>query len=220
MADDATKTTDDTTTSKDDSGKTTDESKSESSSDTWQAPKSQAELDAIIKDRLARERGKYKDYDDLKRKAGEYDKLADSQKSDMERLTGDRDNWKSQAEQHSAKALKALRKSAVVAEAARQGAANPSLIFSLVDQDSLEVDGDDNVSGVTEAVKALLDNEPYLRGSKVKNMNPNDVDGGTRTDGSGTPGTFTRTQIRDPNFYRQHEKEILAAQKAGLILNE
>ncbi len=48
----------------------------------------QAELDGIVNDRLTRERKKYDGFDDLKRKAGEFDKLADAQKSESERLTG------------------------------------------------------------------------------------------------------------------------------------
>lgn len=196
------------------------DNKGDQGTPTWNPPKDQAEFDRIINERLARERGKYKDYNDLKTKASKFDELDAANKSDLEKLTGDRDNWKSQAEANGAKALRALRRSAVVAEAARQGAANPSLVFSLVNESSLEVDDEDNVSGVEEAVKTLLEKEPYLKGSKVKLMNAGDVDGGTRSDGAGTPGTFTRKQIRDPAFFEKHQKEILAAQKAGLITDE
>jgi uncharacterized membrane protein YqiK len=192
----------------------------QSNTSTYTAPKDQAELDRIINERLARERNKYKDYNDLKTKASKFDELTEAQKSELEKATGERDTWKSTAEANNAKALRALRKSAVVAEAAKQGAANPNLVFSLVNESSLEVDDDDNVSGVAEAVKSLLDNEPYLKGTKVNRMNGSDVDGGTRTGGDGTPGTFTRTQIRNPEFYQKHKKEILAAQKAGLITDE
>jgi len=46
----------------------------------------QAELDAIIADRLKREREKYKDYADLKKAADEYQRLRESQMSDQEKL--------------------------------------------------------------------------------------------------------------------------------------
>jgi hypothetical protein len=46
---------------------------------------SQADVDRIVADRITRERGKFKDYDDLKNKAGEFDKLQDSQKSELQR---------------------------------------------------------------------------------------------------------------------------------------
>lgn len=46
---------------------------------------SQEELDRIIGERLGRERQKYGDYEDLKKRAGEYDKLKASQMSDLEK---------------------------------------------------------------------------------------------------------------------------------------
>lgn len=46
----------------------------------------QAELDAIIADRLKREREKYKDYAELKKMAEEYQKLKEAQMSETEKL--------------------------------------------------------------------------------------------------------------------------------------
>lgn len=46
----------------------------------------QAELEAIIADRLKREREKYKDYAELKKAAEEYQKLKESQMSEQEKL--------------------------------------------------------------------------------------------------------------------------------------
>ena len=48
-------------------------------------PATQADLDRIIADRLSRERARYADYDDLKTKAGEYDKVQDAAKSDLQK---------------------------------------------------------------------------------------------------------------------------------------
>jgi hypothetical protein len=45
----------------------------------------QAEVDKIVADRVARERKKFADYDTLKKKASEYDKFQDSQKTELER---------------------------------------------------------------------------------------------------------------------------------------
>lgn len=46
----------------------------------------QAELDQVVADRLARERRKFGDYDDLKKKATEYDKVEDAKKTELEKL--------------------------------------------------------------------------------------------------------------------------------------
>lgn len=48
-------------------------------------PASQADLDRIIADRVSRERAKYADYDDVKAKAAEHDKLVDAQKTEAEK---------------------------------------------------------------------------------------------------------------------------------------
>lgn len=46
---------------------------------------SQAEVDKIVADRVARERKKFADYEDLKKKASEYDKLQESQKTELQK---------------------------------------------------------------------------------------------------------------------------------------
>lgn len=46
----------------------------------------QAEVDKIVADRVKRERSKFSDYDDLKKKAGAYDKLQEDQKSETQKL--------------------------------------------------------------------------------------------------------------------------------------
>jgi hypothetical protein len=49
----------------------------------------QEQVDALIADRLARASKKYEGFDDLRKKAEEFDKLTDAQKSAEERLTGE-----------------------------------------------------------------------------------------------------------------------------------
>lgn len=48
----------------------------------------QPELEAILGDRLARERAKFADYEDLKGKASKYDEYQASQQTDLEKLQG------------------------------------------------------------------------------------------------------------------------------------
>jgi hypothetical protein len=47
----------------------------------------QAELDAIVKERLRREREKHADYDQLKAKAAKYDEAEEAAKSDLQKAT-------------------------------------------------------------------------------------------------------------------------------------
>lgn len=48
----------------------------------------QADVDRIVADRLAREKGKFADYDDVKAKAAQYDEYQASQQTDLEKLQG------------------------------------------------------------------------------------------------------------------------------------
>lgn len=48
-------------------------------------PETQADLDRIIGDRLARQKAQYGDYAELKTKAAEFDRLADAQKSELQK---------------------------------------------------------------------------------------------------------------------------------------
>lgn len=47
----------------------------------------QSELDAIVKDRLAREKGKYADYEELKAKATKFDEAEEANKSELQKAT-------------------------------------------------------------------------------------------------------------------------------------
>jgi predicted nucleic acid-binding Zn-ribbon protein len=47
----------------------------------------QAELDAVVKDRLKREREKYSDYEDLKAKAAKFDEAEEANKTELQKAT-------------------------------------------------------------------------------------------------------------------------------------
>lgn len=58
----------------------------------------QAEMDAIISDRLKRERAKYADYSELQAKAAKYDEAEEANKSELQKAVEERDALKSQLE--------------------------------------------------------------------------------------------------------------------------
>jgi hypothetical protein len=66
----------------------------------------QEELDRIVGERVQRERSKYTDYDAIKQKASKFDELDQANKSDVERVTGERDQFKTQAETAAAESLR------------------------------------------------------------------------------------------------------------------
>ena len=67
----------------------------------------QAEMDAIIGDRLKRERAKYADYEDVKAKAAQFDAAQEAAKTDLERAVEERDSLKARLEQLEAERTRA-----------------------------------------------------------------------------------------------------------------
>lgn len=54
----------------------------------------QDQLDKVVGERLARERDKFADYEDVKAKAARLDEIENEKRSDVEKLTGERDTLK------------------------------------------------------------------------------------------------------------------------------
>jgi hypothetical protein len=117
----------------------------------------QADLDRIVQERLGRERDKYKDYDDLKATAGEYKKLQDAQKSELDKAKEAAETAKREGAAALETANQRLLRAAFVAESAKAGVKNPEDAYLLADKAGVKIDEHGNVAGVAEAVKALVD---------------------------------------------------------------
>ena len=92
----------------------------------------QSEMDAIIGDRLKRERAKYADYEELRAKAEQYDAAQDAAKSDYEKAVEERDSLKAQ--------LDALQAEKSHAEAVAKAAAEHGVDAALLSRMSGDVD--------------------------------------------------------------------------------
>lgn len=151
--------------------------------------KTQAEVDAIVRDRLARERSKYTDYDELKAKAAKLDELEAASQSELEREKAARER----AEAEKAKALETanvrLVNAAILAEAAKNNVKSPELLMGALDKSAMTVGDDGQVTGVEDAVKAALDKYPELVG---KTTATGSADQGAR---GGGPDAITREQL-------------------------
>ena len=84
----------------------------------------QAEMDAIIGDRLKRERAKYADYEDVKAKAQQFDAAQEAAKTDLEKVVEERDRLKAQVEQWESERVRAEQ----VAKAAAEHGVDPALL--------------------------------------------------------------------------------------------
>ncbi|MDR2372924.1 MAG: DUF4355 domain-containing protein, partial [Bifidobacteriaceae bacterium] len=84
----------------------------------WSAPGSQEELDRIISERLARERAKFGDYEDLKAKAAKWEEAEDAAKSEAQRAIERAEKAEAALKDREAKdALAALRAEVAAAKA-------------------------------------------------------------------------------------------------------
>lgn len=169
----------------------------------------QEELDRVLADRLKREREKYGDYEELKAKADRLKELEDADKDELTRAQeriGELEQGKTDAEK---RAERILIRSAVLAEAAKQGAADPETVLALL-KDAGTVGGktpkviigdDDQVTGTQDAVTALLEAKKFLVGSR----RPGPGDGGARTT---APSEGDLSEVNDPAKVRELAKKL------------
>lgn len=116
----------------------------------------QEQLDAVINERLKREREKYADFDALKKKAGDFDALTAAQKTDLEKAN----DRALKAEQERDQAMKTSQERLIMAEfkaeAAKLDAKFPSDAYALADRSAVTIDAVGNVTGVDKAVEAIV----------------------------------------------------------------
>lgn len=139
----------------------------------------QEEFDAKIAERLARERKKFADYDDVKTKLAtleqaeeERKKAAMSEKERLESEKADAERKAQEAADERDKALTAANQRLVKAEfkalARELGIRTDALedAYKLADLAGVKVDDDGNVEGVKDVIEALVAAKPYLAEQK------------------------------------------------------
>ena len=139
----------------------------------------QQELDALIRDRLARDRqsrdGKYADYDDLKDKAEKYAEYEEAQKSELQKAQEAVEKANREREEGLARANERLIRAEFIAAASQLQVKHPADAFALADRSAIAVTEDGKVAGVKEAVEALVENGRLPLMGKPKAP---DLDGG------------------------------------------
>lgn len=138
---------------------------------------SQDELDRIVAERIARERKKFADYDDLKTKLTAFEQAEEERKkaemTEKERLEAEKAEAAKRAEEAEGKAQAALEaaNSRLIRSEFRLMARSDEFkirpdaldaALKLADLSAVKVDEDGNVSGVKEALEALIKSSPYL----------------------------------------------------------
>lgn len=171
---------------------------------------SQADFDRAIKHRvgeaLTKQKAQFGDYDDLKKKAAEFDQLQEAQKTELEKAQERATQLEQQAKESTARAQEALLRSAVVAEAARKNVVDPDAAFALLDRSSLQFDDNGNPINVAEAMDSLLQAKTYLVGGSRGS-----ADLGARNGATG-PAQITADQIKGMS-----PEAVLKAEQEGLL---
>lgn len=145
----------------------------------------QAELDKIVSDRLKRQAAQYSGHEDLKKKAAEYDKLQEAQKTALQKEQERAEAAEKKAADAETRANRALIRAAVVAEATKLRAISPEDVLAVLEADSVTIGDDGEPTGVAEAVRKALDARPHwVDDGKAHGSG----DGGART--GGAPADF------------------------------
>jgi len=132
----------------------------------------QADIDAIVAERLAREKAKYADYEDLRKKAKKLDEIEEANKTELEKAQEaaklaqeERDAMLQQAND-----IKIKAKFETIAS--KLGVKHPEDAFALADRSGVSISEDGSVVGVDDAVKKLVEaGRLPLTGTKVPELN-------------------------------------------------
>jgi hypothetical protein len=167
----------------------------------------QSEIDAIVEARLARERKKFADYEELKKKAEAHDAAEAEKLTEIERATKEREDALAEIAKLRQERDTEKITSALVAEAVKQGAKNTDAVLRAVDKTEVTVGDDGQVAGAEEAVKSLLAEIPELVGSSSSGTG----DAGQGARGSG-PSGVTQSQLESMTA-----EQIASALKEGKL---
>lgn len=164
----------------------------------------QADVDRIVSERVARERAKYADYAEMKAKATEYDKALEAAKTEQQKAV--EVAQKAGYSEALAKANTRLVKAEARALAAAAKFRDPADAVAFLQLDQVKVDDDGNVDAA--AVKAALDElakiKPYLLDDGKPQPPSGDIGQGHRSGPPADPRVADLAQIEaDINAHKR-----------------
>jgi hypothetical protein len=158
----------------------------------------------------------------LNEKAKTADQLVKEKKEAEETALKEQGKWKDLASKRE-QDVERWKQSSISAEikaiAAKHGAVDLDAVALLADKAGVTIDDSGNITGADDVVKALLESKPYLFNTS---NTPKKVGTGTNPGDPANQGPpkFTHSQIKDPAFWKEHEKEILSALRAGQVVDD
>ncbi len=152
----------------------------------------QADIDRIVQERVARAKSSPPaDYEALKTKAAKLDEIEAASKSELEKAQEAQRKADERAERAEREHKETKIETAVMLAAAKAGAVDPQDVYALLPKNSVTIGDDGQVTGVEDAVKALLGAKPHLVGKRPPT---GDADGGGR--GKSAPAQLSRDDLK------------------------
>jgi hypothetical protein len=139
---------------------------------------SQDEVNQMMGRVRQEERGKFGDYDDMKTKAAKLTELEQAQMTETEKLRAENEKAKADVAAATQRATETAIRSEIRVKAAQLGIVDPDAAYLLADRSNVQYQEDGAVSGVDEALTALLEAKPYLKGHRPEAPNLNGGSGG------------------------------------------
>lgn len=169
-------------------------------------------VETRVRERLAREKAKYADYDELRAKAERFDELQQANQSEIEKAIARAEKAEQEKASLEQRWRDASLRAAIVAEAAKPGRqiADPEAAVVFLtgpDADLLAVGDDGSPTNIAEAMDQLLEKRSFLNA-----VSPGGARGNADQGARGSTGHITRDQLKNMS-----SAEIVAAQNAGQL---
>ena len=132
----------------------------------------QEEVNALMGRTRQEERGKFADYETLKEKAAAADAAAAAQLSKEERLAQEKADFKARLTATEQRIAETAIAAEIRVKAASMGIVDPDAALALINRKAVSF-SDGNVTGVDDALAALVEAKPYLKGQSGKPAAPN-----------------------------------------------
>lgn len=180
---------------------------------------SDADFEKIFGDKRLFKHSRFSELNDLAQEGKRLKEEQAKAKEEELRKKGEFETLAKQKEQEVTTLKEQIKTSSInnslIISASKLGIVDPDAALKLVDRSAISVADDGTVTGAEDALKKLVEAKPYLGGKP----------GTTRLGSPSAPGDqntgdlkrFKHSEIKDPIFFRENEKDILASMKAGLI---
>lgn len=169
------------------------------------------QFDAVAARIRRQERERFKDYDDVKAKADQFDKLQDEQRTQAEKDAAARATAEAERDQARQDLRNMKARTKIERAAQKAGAVDAEAVYALLDHNAIEYDDDGMPTNADALVDELLEERPFLKGGTAgTGGRKNEADQGAR--GNRGDGQLTREDLKTMS-----EQEISEARAEGKL---